>query len=70
MWHPSCMTTRVFSKRFAQKSGLGDDWAAAYLGVWLRDGCSCSSAETHKDVKPSVEEVQAYARAVFGIEPA
>ena len=62
-----CRTGRVFSEKYGKASGLGDQEAFAFVGCWLR-GASTErfrhDAKAHREWKPSVAEVQAYAQSM------
>ena len=59
-----CRVGRVFSEKLGRQSGLGDQEAFAFVGCWLRAAGTFPSAQAHKAWKPSVQDVQAYARSM------
>ena len=69
-WHKKCRMTRSFSSKFGRDSGLGDLEPYAYLGRWLQAAADYDGGKAHQGFKPSVVEVQAYARGTMAAAPA
>ena len=71
-WHRKCEKTCAFSVDYGRRSGLGDQEPYAFLGAWIVAGARWGKEDwrQHRQYKPSKAEVQEYARAVMGVEPA